>query len=355
MQDQKTQAEAPAATQIHYESNPFTATWTGVQRLVHTNAQTVIGVVFFNILLFAVMGVTAVAIVLSIAAFVYKHAPGIDGSGIDAGLMGFLNSMSDVSLYATWIIGFLVCIFASALTQSIQLNLTIAAARGVTLTFGALLKKSVTSVLPMLGLISLVLLAILSIVLLVGLLSVVLGIITMVIGLIVILAIIYVGMRLSYATYSIVDLGLKPIAAMKHSWKLSKNHLIETVGSGAVAWMVLAIPSIVVQIFARIAEGTPVISGLFRIIDMVLIIALVIAAAMSFAERYVQLQAASTGQIKPTKLHPSNYLAILLVIVLSPILNALSPKVETGTSAPGLYDSSLPADNSSNNDMYRLN
>ncbi|HKX24012.1 MAG TPA: hypothetical protein VJM46_02145 [Candidatus Saccharimonadales bacterium] len=332
MKTEEPQGPKPASAPSHYDSNPFTAAWSGIQKLAHTNGSTVIGVALFNILLFALMGVTAVLLVLAIGAFVLKRAPDLQAWITDQAFLDFLNSISDTSIYATWILGLGACIFFMALTQSLQLNLTVAAARGVAVKFGALLKASVRSVPPILGLISLVILAMIVFFLAIALLSTVLGIITFLVGVVAVFAAIYVGIRLSYASYSIVDLRLGPVAAMKHSWKISSGHLIETVGSAAVASLILTVPSIILNALARLTESAPTVSGLFGLLELVLMVVLVIGAAMSVAERYVQLQAVETKQLTATSLNPFNYLAIVALIFLSFILNSLTPKMESQQS-----------------------
>lgn len=359
MKTAEPQGSRPAAAPSHYDSNPFTAAWSGVQKLARTNGSTVIGVAFFNILLFALMGITAILLVLAIGAFVFKHSPEAQAWITDQNVLDFIGSVSDTSIYATWVLGLAACIFFMALTQSLQLNLSVAAARGVSVKFGALLKASVRSVPPILGLIALVMLAAIVFFVAIGLLSVVLGIITFLVGLIAVLGVVYVGIRLSYASYSIVDLRLGPIAAMKHSWKISSGHLIETVGSAAVASLILTVPSIILNALARVTENAPTISGLFGLLELVLMVVLVIGAAMSVAERYVQLQAVQTKQLTATSLNPMNYLAIVALIFLSFILSALSPKMESQQSPlfpPSTYDTAEPSGELKDGEaIYRFN
>ena len=342
----------------HYDSNPFTTAWSGMQKLAHTNGTTVIGVALFNILLFALVGVTAILLVLAIGAYVFKHSPDLQVWVTDSNVIDFINGISDTSIFATLALGFAACIFFMALTQSLQLNLSVAAARNVSLKFGGLMKASVRTVPPILGLIALLILAVLLVFVVVGLLSAILGIITFLVGVVATLAVIYVGIRLSYASYSVVDLRLGPIAAIKHSWKISSGHLIETIGSAAVASLILTVPSIILNALARVTEGAPAVSGLFALLELVLMVVLVIGAAMSVAERYVQLQAVETKQLSPTSLNPFNYLAILLFVFLAPILSALSPQMESEQNPlfpPSMYETTEPATDLQDESMYRLN
>ncbi len=343
------QEKKPKSLPTKYDSNPFTAAWSGIQKLVKTNAQTVVGVALFNILLFVLLGLTALVVVLSIFAFVARHSPELVGSAFPSyTAFDFLNSMNDVSIYLTWGIGLVVCIFVMALTQSLQLNLAVAAARNVPLKFGKLLKASIGTVSPILGFVGLMVLVFIVSAIVLGLLATVLGPITLVVGLVAALAAVYAGLRLSYTTYSIVDRRLGPVAAMKNSWKVTEGHIIETVGSGAVAWLILAVPSLVTNALARLTEGAPMVSGLFNLLDLALVVVLVIGAAMSVAERYVQVQAVADKELEPTPLSPFNYLAVALVLILAPILEALSPTMKNDTNQPfPLYNKTAPADGSS--------
>jgi hypothetical protein len=326
-----------------YDSNPFTAAWSGIQKLVRTNAQTVVGVALFNILLFVILGLTTLVVVLSVFAFVAKHfGPLPTFPSYTA--FDFLNSMNDTSIYFTWGIGFALCASVVALVQSLQLNLTLAATKNIPLKFGKLLKASIGSIGAILGFGILILLAIIAVSVALGLLAAVLGPITFVIALVAILAIVYVGLRLSFTPYSIVEHRTGPIAAIKNSWRITNGHVIETVGSAAVAWLVLAVPSLVINALARITEGASVVSGLFSLLDIALVVVLVIGAAMAIAERYIQIQAVANKELETTPLSPFNYLAVVLVLILAPILQLLSPGMKTGTDQtfPGLNNTSLP-------------
>jgi hypothetical protein len=78
---------------------------------------------------------------------------------------------------------------------------------------------------------------------------------------------------------------------------------------------------------------------------------------MAVAERYTQLQAVETKQLTETSLSPFNYLAILLFIFLAPVLDALSPKLETQSPLlPGQYETIEPTTTElDDNSIYRIN
>lgn len=354
--EENPQVKKPIAKTIQYDSNPFTAAWSGVQKLIRTNASTVVGVAFFNLLLFALTALSGILLVLSIGAYAFKHTPELLAYITDQNILDFLAGVSDTSLYATWGIGTVVCIFLMALTQSIQLNLTVAAAKGISLKFGALLKAGVRTVMPILGLIGLAILIIIATFSTLGALSGLLGIITLLFMVMALLAIIFVGIRLSYAAYSIVDLGMGPINAMKHSWRISDGHFIETISSAAVASIILTVPSIILQALARVTQDTSILSSVFGLLDVTLTVVLIIIAAMAVSERYVQLQALHTKQATAKPLNPLNFLAILIVIFLTPIMSALSPQ-DSGFNQPlhNLYENSAPAPASDDSSIYRFN
>lgn len=329
----------PASALTHYDSNPFTTAWTGVQKLIKTNAHTVIGVALFNILLFVVMGVALVSVFLAIVAYVIRYNSDLPDYSSS---LGFLDSMSDTSIYLTWGIGAAVWIFVTALTQSLQLHLTVAGAKGIALKFGALLKASIRSVLPILGYVSLVILALLASGIAFALLGTLLGFVTLLLVFVVILAFMYVALRLSYVTYCIVDKHLGPVAAIKDSWTISQGHLIETIGSASVATLIFGLPSLILTALARASEEAPTISGIFSLLELVLIVVLVIGAAMSMAERYVQVQAVANKQLSTRPLSAFNYLAIVAAFFLAGLMNVLTPQstLNNPRDLRGIYNSS---------------
>ncbi len=337
---------------IAYDSNPFTTTWTGIQKLIKTNAQSVVGVALFNILLMGLLIVTVGVTFLSVATFVIKHDDTLHAqySFASDSPLGFLTNMSDGSIYATWVIGFIICVFLMALMQSLQLNLAMAATKEVTQKFGTLVKQAVKNILPILGFIGLVFLTLLVGSIVIALLSIVIGYISLVVGLIALLAAIYAGLRLSFTIFIIVDQHVGPIPAMKQSWKTTDGHLIETIGSAFVGMLVLSVPAVVITALSRITEGLPLLSGLFSILNAVATTVLVIGATMAIAERYTQIRALNDHKLTSVPLSAFNYGAIVLALFMSFILNALSPKLDN--NSPNTDPFTTPVQNDTNNTLY---
>lgn len=324
-----------STTPTTYDSNPFTAAWTGIQKLIKTNSQTVIGVAFFNILLTAILVLSVVAMVLALITFALHHDTALTAtySLPSNTALGFLTSMNDGSIYLTWLIGLAVCVFAVSLMQSLQLNVALAAARGVTLKFGALLKSSVKTALPILGYVALVILTLIVAVILIALLASILGYTTILVVFLAVVAAVYVGLRLSFTVYAIVDQRVGPIVAVKQSWKTTQGHLIETVGSSFVGLSIVAIPGVVITALSRATEGMSTLSSLFGLLGAIVSTVLVIAATMALAERYVQIRAVKDNGLTAAPLSSFNYLAIGLGILSLFVLNALSPKVNNQNPA----------------------
>jgi hypothetical protein len=324
-----TQPPQPAAAPVTYDSNPFTTTRTGVQKLIALNAQTSIGVVLFDILLFGLLGFTIIIIALSILAFIVKHVPDFSIIALayaPPASLSFFSSVSDSSIYATWIIGTALCILIIALIQIMQLHLTISSARGQAVRFGMVLKQSLRSILPILGYIGLAILTLIVATLALSLLSNVLGYITAIIGIICMLAVIFISFRLAFTTYGIVDSNLGPIAAIKQSWSITNGHVIETIGIMSVSLLIFVVPSIILSALARVTQNAAILSGIFSLLQLIVALALILFSTMAIAERYVQLDSVAKKTTAPTSLSPLNFLAVVIVILLIPVLNSLSPR-----------------------------
>jgi len=314
----------PKPTELVYDSNPFTSGWHNVQQLFKLNPHTTIGLAFFNVLI----GILLVAIVM---VFLFTIIGMMRQSGATTMLLPLMendsfNNLSPAVLGIVLVLSILLFAATMTLLQVWQTKLALATAKGHTITFGAVLKGSFRYILPLFGFGLLVLAGILAFVVVMALLSPILQLATIVLALIGFIAMIYIFLRLSYVTYAIIDEQLGPIQSMKRSWTLTNGHLIETIGSAAVSSLVLAIPGVIVSALARMTEGTPGVSQAFDLLDLIISIVLVVVAAMPLAGRFVQIQAVANKQIEPAPLSPINYVAVLLLIVVGPILSALSPQ-----------------------------
>jgi len=331
---------------IQYDSNPFTTAWTGIQKLIRKNAQTVVGTAFFNILLAIILALTFIVCFFALFTFVINHDEALRNMyPLPANTaLGFLTSMSDTSIYATWIIGGIVLVFVIALMQSLQLQLAIASAKNTAIKFGELLKRSLKTTLPLIGLAVLILLAFVLTVIIIALLSLALGYVTVILALVALLAFVYVELRLSFAAFSIVDEHLGPVEAMRRSWKITQDHVMETIGSGAVGLLIIAIPGLIFDALARVTEGVPVLSGVFGLLNGLVAIVLVVAATVSLAERYTQLQAVKDKKLTTAPLSPFNYLAVTVFLIVAPIVGALSPQLGKDQNNPfnGVHGPTAP-------------
>lgn len=340
-QETSARQDTTAHPQSHlYDSNPFTSAWRGIRSLVTLNLRPLVGLVFFSLLMFILLGATLLAILLAIFAFGIKNSPGFDFSFLGSDLYGFVTSMSYGSIVATWVIGFVVCVAIITLLQVLQLRLTISSAKSTTVTFGALLKRSLHLIMPLVGLVVLLIGVVLAAAIVLAILAKILGFITIIVGLAGLIFAVYASFRLGFAAYSIVNEGLGPIAALKRSWALTNGHVIETIGSQATSWLTMAIPSLIVSALARATAGIPTVSMIFDLLDFLLIIGLLAIASMAVAERFAQLQALDAKQLTAPSLSPLNFVAIVLVFVVAPLLNALSPKTTSTTPSQNWYDNS---------------
>jgi hypothetical protein len=108
-----------------------------------------------------------------------------------------------------------------------------------------------------------------------------------------------------------------------------------------------------------VAEGTAA-AAVFNLLNAVVALVLIVVAAVPMTERYVQVQALQDKQASPVPLSPANYLAIVLVVVLAPILSMLSPSPKLSDGSNGLdwsTDFSSPGNNTNSTDrnIYQLN
>lgn len=333
--------------EITYDSNPFTSAWSGVQKLLHVNPHTMVGVAFFNVLLFMLMAIIGIILFFTIIGLWHKANPSVlfPVGALD---LTMFESMSSGMLIAVLVGDLILLILVAILIQILQAKLAIASARGTSMKFGQLLKESTGRVLPVLGFGALGFLAVVMCLMVISVLFQILSFAAFAPAFLLLLGLVFVSLRLAFTLYVIVGEKVGPIDGLKRSWKLTKGHLIESIGSASVAWLILAIPSVVVSAFARLSDGNPGVSQVFDLLGAVISVILVIIAAMPLAERYTQLQAASENKMAPSTLSPLNYVALLLVLFVGPLLSSLSPQgARMNLLTPG-YDtpleSNLPQD-----------
>ncbi len=319
-----------------HDSNPFTTAWSGIKKLFKLNIHALIGMALFNLLLCMVLCVTFVAAVFTLLAFGLRHNL-VVGTYTPPELLGFLSSFSDASIYASWVISLVIFVAVVALLQALQLQLAVASAKRQQVNFGRLLKRGVSLILPLLGYFGLMVLAVAAGGLVLVIFAKLLGFVALVLAFVIVVAAIYAAFRLLFAPYVIIDEGLSPLAALKRSWELTNNHTIETVAAAAVASLI-TIPNLILSALTQASEASPGLSGTLLVLNAVLAVVLVIMATMAVAERFVQLQAIANKQLTAAPLHPFNYLAIVLMFLVGPLVNAVSPPDARRNNAPGFND-----------------
>ncbi len=321
-------AKAPASTseveaEITYDSNPFTSAWSGIQKLLHINPHTMIGVAFFNMLLFMVLAITGVILLFAIISLWHQANPKVSFPARLLDLTTF-ESIGSGMLTAVLVGDLLLLILVAILIQILQAQLAIASARRMSIKFGWLLKESMRHLLPVIGFGALGFLAVTACLMVLSVLFQLMSFAAIAPSFILLCLLVFISLRLAFTLYAIVGENLGPIMALKRSWELTKGHLIESIGSASVAWLVLAVPGVVVSAFARLADGSPGISQVFDLLGVVISVILVVIAAMPLAERYTQLQAVADNKTTPANLSPLNYVALLLVVLVGPLLGSLS-------------------------------
>lgn len=301
-----------------------------------------VGIAFFNVLLFMLMAIVGVVLIFTIIGLWHKANPSVT---FPIGLLDLtmFESLNQGTLTAVLVGDIILLVLVAVLIQILQAQLAVASAKRTSMKFGHLLKQSVQHMLPVLGFGALGFLALVAGLMVLSVLFQFLSFAAFAPAFLLLLLFVYVSLRLSFTLYAIIDDNLGPIEALKRSWKLTTGHLTESIGSASVAWLVLAVPSVVVSMLARLTEGSPGISQVFDLLGVIVSVILVAIAAMPLAERYTQLQAVADGKITPAKLSPLNYVALLLVVLVGPLLSSLSPQgSQINPLAPGSgYDMPL--------------
>lgn len=341
------------------ESNPFATTQLALKKLFRLNTNTFIGMSAFSLLLVILAILTALAVVVAGLAFAFRHT-GLYASGA-AALVDAANSMGDVSIYVTWLIGIPLFIGLIGLLKALQLRLVTATADEKQIGFGATLKQSVGRILPLIGLDALVVLGMAVMGIVLSLLAGAIGLIIIPIIIVAVVAFFYVALRLAFASYAIVDEHLGPIAAIKRSWAISTGHFAEIVGIMATAGLVVLAMELILNILIQAGSGSMAISGLVALLGLLAGATIPTLALTGVAERFAQLRDVRDGKRTSGQTHVLNYLAVIILIIVSIVTASVSPKnsLDSNQFGPqlnsggshrtfpprGSFDNSAPAQN----------
>jgi hypothetical protein len=328
-----------------YQSNPFALGWGGIKNLFRYNTHSLIAVTLLNVLLFFLLGLTAIVVLVTLFAYLISHFTLGDFTQSIPSFenLNFLNGISGMNVALTSIIGLAICLVILALIQALQLKLAIISAQAEKISFNQLIKSSTRAIVPLLGYGAILIGTFIASMIAVGVLSKILGLIVVVIIIALVITSLYVGFRLTYVGYSIINLKLDPITAIKHSWELSGEHVVETAGAAAVGALIALLPYFLLTALAKISGDTSAISNILGLINICLGIMLVTASTMPLAARYTQLESLGLGTSSSTS--STNYIAIAAVIAAMLLVGSLSPRT-SGDNLMTPFNGS-PVDNSS--------
>lgn len=300
----------------YFDSNPFTVTNVAIKKLLKLNTNTLVGLVFFDALLILIALVTFGALVASGAAYGIKHSWFTLPDWL-AQFNMISASMNDLSIFTTSIIGLALLLLTLTLMNTMQLILVMSSVEEHEISFKELLILGAKRVPLLMAFYGLVIAALAAIVLALILLAF-LGPIIFALAAVAIAFIIYVYFRIALTPYLIVDESLAPIKAIKKSWKLSANHTVEVMGIFSISAVISTIPALLFVFNGIISDGSlSILAGLVTLLVVLVSLALHIASFAGIAERFVQLRNLQSGEIGPSRVHVSNYLAILLFFIVS--------------------------------------
>lgn len=333
-------SKATGSSKKQYDSNPFTTALTGIKRLFELNTGTLIATVVFNIGIMVVTVLALFAMIVATAAFVVNHVSEVSSFVtyyLPSDVYNFTSGLSDLSIYITWVLGFVVILCLGALLQAVQIKLVTASAAAQHISLGDIFKHSFKRILPLLGFSGLMLLVVIAVCILMGLFANALGPIAVAIGMIGMIAAFYFGVRIAYTTFAIVEENLGPIQSVKRSWELTDGHFAETVGVIATSLVIIVLPTGIISALSINAVGgfatfLQVISGLLG-----LIIGTIMTAAI--AERFQQLRDIKSGKYgAPGKANIQNYLAVVYLIAAYVFLAIVTPQPKM-TTPVDIYNS----------------
>lgn len=332
--------KAAGNSKKQYDSNPFTTTLTGIKQLFELNIGTLIATVVFNIGIMIVAALTLFAMMVAIAAFVVNHVSEVSSFVtyyLPSDVYNFTSGLSDISIYITWVLGFVVILCLGALLQAVQIKLVTASATSQHISFGNLFKYGFKRILPLLGFTGLMLLVVIAICILMGLFVNALGPVSFVIGIIAMIAAFYFGTRIAYTTFAIVEENLGPIQSVKRSWQLTDGHFAETVGIIAASVLIITLPAGIINALSHNAIGG--FAAILQIVSSLLSLIIGTIMTAAIAERFQQLRNIKSGKFSaPGKANVQNYLAIVYLIAASAFLAIVTPQPKI-TTPVDIYNS----------------
>lgn len=329
-----------------YDGNPFTTAWRGVQKLFTVNGQLVVGLAFFNALIITVIVAAVATVSYSIIAYAVNHSPGFMTSIIDqagsqspSAAMGLsalydgASGMKDVNIFVTVTLGFLLIAGLASFLKALQITVALASSNNKTLQFNDALKRALKRTLYFVELYLLLVgggIAAAILLVLLMLSSQFLGPIAVILGLIGGLLLFYAMIRLAFAKFIVVDTGSNAIAALKHSWSITRGHFVEILGIGAVVMAAGQVTMLFMRGLMMASSGSRLVAAVAVLWFAVLVVAIILVT-VAIAERYVQI-AHHKATADPV---PTNYLAIVLVLLIIPIVQATMPDSPSEWPAKG--------------------
>lgn len=324
-----------------YDSNPFTTGLTAIKKVFVVNPHALIRVIMGVFAAAAVLGASIAAFWLAAAVFMTRHYADSDGLELPSRLQQMLfTNVPDGAVYALWAGSLILGVVVIALIQALQLRFTVATARGVSVSFRQIFRESIGHLLPLMGLAGLSILAIIVLCIFIGMLSIVAPIAVFLLGAATVVSVIYGGLRLAFAGYAVVDKNLSPIAAIAYSWRVTDGRLVDILGVTAVTSLLFTVPSIIFGALAKVSEGAPGLNATFEIANLVVQGALIVVGSMPLAERFVQSVAVYDKKVVATQTSPFNFLAIVLVLALIPLYDALTAPTDATLDPYNTLDTS---------------
>jgi hypothetical protein len=329
-----------------YDGNPFTTAWRGIQKLFSVNGQLLVGLAFFNAMIIIILIATAGTVAYAITAYAVNHSPGFMASIIDqagsqspnasAGLSALYDSaqgMKDVNIFVTVTLGLLLMAGLGAFLKALQITIALASSNNKTLRFNDALKRALKRTLPIVELHLILLGGGIAAILALGLVMIssqFIGHMAVILSLLGWLLLVYVVIRLIFAKFILVDSTLSAIAALKRSWSITSGHFVEILGIGAVVMAAGQIAMLLLRGLMMASLGSRLSAAVAVLWFAVFIIAIILVT-VAVTERYVQI-AHHKATADPT---PTNYLAIVLVLLMIPIMHAAAPDTNSEWPAKG--------------------